>query len=564
MPPFPFCALLAAAAAATVATTCHAQRKWQLPEGGAALYQRENATRVEPIDPVNAGITFHDGCPPLLLESDLDESHRRPTKGVHFFFELAAAIAFDLSLSADKTSERRFPSISKVGDVTAQVIALPITPVTGQPQEGTKLVRESFQVALKDAPEHGTDKDLTELLKFYHAGTVDGTIRIERCFDPARGLVTSFAATYNVEFTQNMTTGTHRSRLVDTERWTLAEVATGPGRRHDLRVADAARRATKELENRLQSDNGAWLAPETPGPAQGPALHAYYLRALAHVGSDPKILQESLEALLKRRFRHTRALTESLLAVCAVHAHAVSKRRLPRDLRNHATRLVTALSRARDPRPKTGHLAYSHIAGRGDGPEWIARAVEAMLAARAMGLRIPRNFWREAARSLIASQSQPNADRTKWLANGAVTYSHEIAGWQTGKYAGARPHGFPTAAAVAALSGLRAHLPVRDKKLHASVDAAIHRGLGWLAVHFTPRTNPSLVSNDRQMQADWTEWLPIAMQREGVKRLAGRDWQFELALCLTWRGKELTLPYRRCIGGLPGALVGALDDSEGR
>jgi len=515
------------AALAIVAASATAQQ-WQLPDGGVAIYEKLDTFEATPLDGqkfVSAG-GHAARVVPVLFESELTEDHRRPQRTPLDLHGVGARLAFDLTTLRGGTIRERFPAVPPYGDLILEGRAEPI--------DGQGLQR--FELVIRRAPVADGDAAFKDSMDHYQGESIEGTIGLLREWDAQRGVVPRFTVTMDVRYTAKAGTERYRYGLEGSETWTLVGVREPRDATFAGEVNAATDRAVEHMLGWLgELPEGTLAGDENPGPLTGPALLARTLRALADagVGVDEPLVAAGLERLGSLDFEHTRALAEAILAVSALRGHPVAerdarlaggglqwpKRRLPATEQRWVQRWTDALlggyDQARDP---SKELTWGFRSGASDHTylEHTALAADALLAAQACGVRIPRGTWPALVRGLLRQEHRSD--------DGGWSYRDAERNW---------PQGPTTAAVVQALLGLREELgSSRDRGLRRELDEAVRRGHQWLAQHFEPRIAPSPHSVFWQHHSEWTEFLPGALERGGVEELGGRDWYFEFATVL--------------------------------
>ena len=513
-------------AAASLPAALATGQAWQIPERGAARYERQTDWTVEPLDgqDFTSSGGHADRVPPLLFGPELSRDGRSL---LHRPFDLHAIgpfLAFDRPERHRGRVTEQLPMVYDFGDVTLRGTVEPLEPGV-----------DRITVEVSRRPARPADAALARSMEHYMSDTVEGEITVDRTWDEQRGAVGEFVVRADLRYTSVSGSDPYRYRRTGSERWVLQGFRTGDDAGFREEVNDAIDAARDYLLEQIEDpQKGAVANDEVPGPVHGPALLARMLRALAEVGvpREDSVVARALDDLAGREMRHPRALSEAILALAAFAGNAVAEREQTRargEYPSERRRLATAdrrqlevwtqaLLEARDRafEPPEILLWGFHSDHRDHAHLWqTTRAVEALLVADRCGVRIPRETWDAAANGVLADQFR--LDDGGWCDRGFEAPNVE---WS---------QGHTTAAAVAALRGLRARV---SRRMRGRVDAAVDAGIRWLGANFEARFNPSAHPVFWQHAPEWCEALPAALERCGIEELNDRDWYYEMAEAL--------------------------------
>lgn len=543
-----------------------AQDAWKLPPRGAALYERtqrlasdtaasaEEAKRLEPEKEPPDGLLQHLPPSPWLCQGELTADQRAVGDEPRDLRDVIRAVAFDLRLGgAVKLRFRRLPPF---GDLV----------LTGKVEPRDPAGSQSFTLAVATAePEVRPGEAKAQLAKFVrplckHDAT--GTLRMQRTFDVARGVVTKFDGELALVYEEARAKW---RKLVVADRHDFVSVHDNQDADFRVAVGQAIQRGRKWLERELAELDRRHLQDPADGErTYGSGRIALALLTLLHceVPPDDPVIVKGFDELRRRELVDTYSLGVALMALAERYAdpHEADLLRSgrltapkPRVLNEADQALandwLARLVKNVDTRLKPGYrMAFNYVAGPRFDNSVHQYGLLGLYAASLCQLEISPTVWRAAAAHQLDVQCNDNGRRAR--AN-LTTFAELANADAAGRTKAAAPevpvrgfayhvperppYGSMTAAGVGSLVISRFGL-LRAGQAKADVmpkmDAGMASGFAWLAAEFHVRSNPGFIDRADDSWYYWLYGLERTCVLAGVALVGGRDWYFEGALQL--------------------------------
>ncbi len=504
-------------AAALLAMPIAGQRpEWRLPERSAAVYgvrAVESGTRRQTM-------AIGDWAP-MLLEGELapERDHLAALPGS--VLELVPYLAFDLRGQRGGRLEFDLPADGR---------------------DGAQHVHAEYSRA-REATTQTIRAELTSAERGMSA--VQATIRIDRTFDPAQGIVDHFRARIEL------------GGWTRTEEWAFDRIERDDTPRFRIDVGQAIEDGADHLVAMLGRGRGKLAGQFDPGRL---ALMLYTLFKAGRGLGDPRIAN-AWDDLKKREIVHTYDLACAILAMDALHTPQGERDAIlrgdidgpqPRALAPDELEVLQGWTdRLLENGDHTVDVAYLRRwrYGRNDGYDNsnTQYALLGLYAALLCGAKVSRTVWFAAIehelddlqdadgrprRLDVMTHRELELDRRN--PHRTVTASRAVEPGAWGYVGQASPTGSMTSAGVAALAVCEAalrHDHGLPAELSQKVRLARSRGLLWLSDHLTVRFNPGDASWRSRLYY-WLYSLERACEFLQIAWLDGRDWYFEGAMQL--------------------------------
>lgn len=544
---------------------------WRLPPLGAVEYRREWSGKAS--EPVRSAALakaaplagrppdryLHRLAPaPWVCQGELRDDQKALTGPVRDLRDVLRTIACDL---ASRSSVRvRFPRLLPYGDV---VVSGSWSPPTA---DGTQTLRGTFTAGPVVA-QPGEGREVAELLKPFCLADAGGTVTMQRCVDATRGVVSSFAGSFDLVADEG-----DRSfrRLVVSDQQTLVAVRENQDFDFRKRVAAAIRDGTAWVKGAIDEQKSFLVEKGGDERNYGSGRLALGLLTLlhGHVPAEDPVVVKGFAELRKRRLEDSYSLAAALMAIAALHTPAGEAARLrdgalaslpPRQLpeRDHkvAAKWLKQLLENIDPRGAAADvLRFNYTAGPRYDTSLQQYGLLGLWSAQTCGLDVPPGAFAAAGRQLLDVQGRSTGPLTVRLTSYAQL--REAAGSEAPPRASEQraqvrgyayqeasepPFGSMTSAGTSGLLLARAGMAARgetDKALLGRFDDAIRDGYAWLADEFSVRVNPGFAERADHHWYYWLYCLERSCELAGIARLQGRDWYYEGGLQLLSQQQE--------------------------
>lgn len=541
---------------------------WRIPPAGAVTYKRtlqsgsavtpdrRGAESIEPKDRVPDAYLPILWPPPMVCEGELAPDRTSLAVRPADLRDVLRAIACDLG--ARKAYKARFARILPFGD-------LHVTGTVGAP-DAAGTVAFALKVASRD-PEAlpGEDKaSLTKHVRPLMERTCEGTIVLQRTFDPARGMVSAWNATLDLVATEGPKAF---RRIRVTESWQFEAIRENQDATFRTDVARAIRDGADWIRKdvtKFDRPNMQDAREDGQERSYGSGRIALGLLTLLKAevpASDPAVVAGFAE-LSRRKLVDTYSLGVALMAMEARYAPpnerdmllsgqlaAPQPRKLPDADRALAQEWLTTLMGNLDTRVDAGYrVRFNYTAGPRFDISVNQYGLLGLWSAHLCGLEVPAGWWRAAAEALLEQQERADgrtvqlvlADH-KEVAPGAQPARTTSSPWKAAPrgWAYREPteptYGSMTAAGIGGLALCRAGLLATNQAradVLPEIDAGMRDGFAWLATEFSVRCAPGFVGRNHRNFYYYLYGLERACELAGVARLQGRDWYYEGAMAL--------------------------------
>lgn len=545
-------------AAVWLAGTLAAQAPgWQLPLGGAATFLVDETLTPEP---PNGRLP---GCPlphaPVLLHSELAAG------GTHVAIEpqdwrwIAPHLAFDLRLRPGKVA-CRLARVPGLGDLDLKGTA-------GAPDADGRQQLDLQWKVMPPALRPGEKALVAPGGRPHFGGSGSGTLRLERTVDGARGVVSAFRSTLQLDVVFGPFSGGGKLAGTFEQDWQLRSVVGHRAPDFERRVGDAIRSGCEPILHALRPERPEFAT--RPASTDHPcgegrlALAIQTLLAAGHSPSDAPIAA-ALTELARREIRETYSLAVAILAIEQLYAPAGERdsllsgaleRPVPRQLGERDQALVAEWrQRLLDNRDRSVDVAYRsrfwYLGGSGFDNSNSQYALLGLWSAQLCQQPSDRGMWLAAAEHWLAVQHPPEGrPRAVHLVDLQQLRSKDLAALQpTGSAPTAAPRGFcytlpgsepaygsMTCAGVAGLALCAGALDDgkgRSSPLDGKLDSALRAGFAWLSANRSVRWNPGPAPHRSEWYYYWLYSLERACELARVGLLDGWDWYHDGAQVL--------------------------------
>jgi hypothetical protein len=537
---------LAIAAGLLLATATAQEVRWNLPERGAARYQRD--LRIETsVEPSSAPATTPwsaDAPAAVVLDGELDDKKKRSDEPLFDLRDVLPRLCLDLSQTKQGKQSLQLRSADIGVDIDAMYGAL-------QP-DGSQAVEATFV--------DWNQKDVGKARN--HFPLVKGSLRGLRKVDRENGRVQSFDGTLEVEAKWFDTPRTVRATVRDA--WTFVEVLTPQDAKVRTMVAESIRKATESLQKNLQR------LCDQKAPSDGDPYHDHHpgelalaLLAIVKGGGDPKsdAVKSAYDNLRRRNIEGTYSLGAAILAIEALYTPAgewqamregTIEAPMARTLSAEDFAIVSEWTkRLLDNLDTTTDPAYVRRYHYGPSKIWdnstTQYALLGLYGAQLCGVEISPQAWTASAAHLLACDRPVGKEAPLLLTSHAD--KDRIEQGKKATRAGQKkvqPAGFSyqdghdltgsmTTAGVTGLSLCAAALRAQKKgspKLLNDLDAGVRSGFAWLEQNLSVRRNPGPTHVWGSWNLYYLYGLERACELNQVSWLGGRDWYFEGAMQL--------------------------------
>lgn len=532
------------------------QPKWNLPPGGLAVYDAEEAFEPEP----HGGIL--PGCPlphaTILLQSELAAAGTHVDGEAQDWRWIAPHLAFDLRLPTAGRVTTRLQRVGGLGDVECSG--------TAATKDGTT----TYDLTLKIATPVLTS-DEKRLLgndkKAWYGGEGGGALKLERTVDPAAGVVQTFHATTTLAVTCGPYHDSAAVRGTFTQHWELDEVLGNRTPGFQARVAQAILDGADVVEHALRLDHPAFATIDHPDDHPcGEGKIALAIQTLLAAGrpADAPVIREAFAELHKRDIKETYSLSVALLATELAHAPPLERDNLlrsvittptPRQLAPAETAKVAEWTqRLLQNRDQSVDAAYRsrwwYLRGSGFDNSNTQYALLGLYSALLCQQPISRGVWLASGEHLLQAQHPASGkSRPLRLVPLASMQDKDLASLlRSGSQRTVAPRGFSyrlpgegpaygsmTCAGIAGLSLCRGALETekeRDKSLDGKLDEGIRQGFAWLSANRTVRWNAGAPPNRNTWFFYWLYSLERACELSRVGLIDDWDWYHDGAQVL--------------------------------
>ena len=480
--------------------------------------------------------------------------------------DLPAFLAFDLQrteLSGPMNGAA--PRMFRFGDVTWRGRA--------ESPDATGLQRLHFDLRSEPARVQGDDKRFVEqFVRGPHGFTHDmeGTLDIERRFDPDKGAVTWFRSRLSARIAAR--SGGDAGvpfELTHDEEWTLKRLRDNRDVDFEEAVRDAIARGTQKLKTELSNLGKPVLRNEPSGNrTYNTGRLALALLALLHaeVPREDPVVAKAVAELRKRRLVDTYSTAHAIMAMERYYAPKGEaeelragtldrpRKRQPSEAdRALLQRWANILLNNIDTRVDRSYLLRFNYTRGGRYDNSVNQyGLLGLYAAHLCGIDIPVTVWEAAANHLIEDQDRPGSkvdlelksyvqlqSERRGNTTSAGSRGVPAAGWS---YHATKHNGVPQpvygAMTCAGIAGLTICLAgIRDADVTRSALAArgertIAQGFAWLAENFSLHSNASRVHQPYYWVYYYLYGLERACELSGVAVINDRDWYYEGALTL--------------------------------
>lgn len=540
---------------------------WQLPDRGAAEYQRTTSAKTvtAPTRPAatvaeakaDVPVTFLPRLlpAPWLCQGELAADQRAVGDEPRDLRDVLRAVGFDLRLKG--TTKLRYARIVPFGDLLLQGKVDPAA------ADGT----QTFELEVTSAdPELRPGESKAMLQRFVrplcvHAAT--GTLRCQRHFDAVAGVVRSYDAELVLVFADGKNTF---RKLVVRDEWKLTKVHDNQDAEFRAAVAKAIREGARWIQGQLQNRDRPYLKDQPNGErTYGSGRLALALLTLLHaeVPPDDPVIVGGFEELGKRELVDTYSLGVALMAMAARYAPpgevellrsgvlaAPKPRVLPAADRALATRWLATLLTNVDTRADAGYrLRFNYVPGPRFDNSVNQYGLLGLYSAQLCQLEVPASVWRAAAVHCLEVQCDDFHRELRLQIASYRDLASSAAGGKTTRAGGKlvptrgfayitpdRPaYGSMTTAGITGLVLARAGMVgagLGKADVMPKVDAAIQAGFAWLAAEFHVRSNPGYIDRADDNWYYYLYGLERTCELAGIAQVQGRDWYYEGALQL--------------------------------
>lgn len=526
--------------------------QWQLPERGAAVYQRQLAveTANEPKDAWVPEPWAGRPAEAVLLHGELDAKRLRHDVVVAEPRQFLAAVALDLSRTKAGRSELVVEGWDRFRPVRVEVTWAALA------EDGT----QSFEATVSVDPKVSRDGYVPPP----HAPRMTGTFRGTRSVDRARGLVTSFegSAALLLEHPKHKDWDREhperRQQLKLRDAWRLDRLLAPEDPEFRTRVADGIRKSVEALRRQLDQRMNIQPGGDPFHDAQ-PGELALILLALMRGGEDPRSehMQKGYGQLRKLVIQGTYSLAVAILAVEALYTPPGEwadlrsgriKTPLPRVLSAEDATLVAEWTKELlDNIDTTVDQAYLRRWHYGPSQSWdnsnTQYALLGLYGALLCGIEVPAQVWPAAANHWLQVKAvdgpsgaldlvlQSDLGKSRTRAGGSAKL--QPVGWSYQQ--GGPPTGSMTTAGISGLTVCASAMRMQKRgnpKLLKEIDTALRGSFLWFERNLTVRHNPG----PRHAWGGWFHYYLYGLERacelNQVALLGGRDWYFEGAMQL--------------------------------
>jgi hypothetical protein len=521
------------------------QVKWQLPPGGVAVYDADEA--LEPDPP--GGIL--PGCPlphaTILLQSELAAGGTYVAAEPADWRWIAPHLAFDLRLPGNGKVATKLARVGGLGDLDLQGTA------RTDPDSGVQTFELRFTVR-----EPSLDSDEKKLrgrdTRPWYGGDGGGNLKLERTVDAEAGVVKAFAAVLQLNATTGPYHGNGPLQGTFTQSWELDVVHERRARDFQARIDEAIVLGAAVIEHELQPDRPEFATRHSETEhtcGEGVLALAIQTLLAAERPRDAPAIQRAFAELHRREIRETYSLAVALLATDQAFAPPLERDNLlrglieaptPRDLpAEHAAKVAEWSERLLQNRDRSVDHAYRsrwwYVGGEGFDNSNTQYAQFGLFAATLCRQEIGRGVWSAAAEHWLAVQHGPaGSPRTLRLVSLAEM---DGAAARTGGGRSVRPRGFGytlpgdgpaygsmTCAGIAGMSLCRGALEAGGKRspLDAKLDEAIRQAFAWLDANRSVRWNPGPPPLRNTYYFYWLYSLERACELSRTGRIDDWDW----------------------------------------
>jgi hypothetical protein len=391
-----------------------------------------------------------------------------------------------------------------------------------------------------------------------------GSLVVERTYDAAAGVVSSFAAELTLVF--EVDKGKYR-KLVLRDAWQLVAVHDNQDASFRAAVADTIVAGAKWVRGELQDLGRPYMKDnEERERSYGSGRIALGLLTLLHadVPADDPVVVAAFDELRRRELVDTYSLGVALMALAARHAPPGEIEQLrsgvlaapkPRELsaadRELGARWLAQLLQNVDTRVDPGYrLRFNYVAAPRFDNSVNQYGLLGLFSAQLCQLEVPVGLWRAAASHLLDVQGDDNGRkvRLELTTHRELMRGDDSDGSRTRGSSGLVPargfayqapdrpeYGSMTMAGITGLVIARAGMAnggLGKADVMPKVDAAIQSGFAWLAAEFHVRSNPGFID---KADVNWFYYLygvERACELAGVALVQDRDWYYEGALQL--------------------------------
>ena len=537
--------LAIAASLLFLATATAQELRWNLPERGAARYQRD--LRIESsVEPSSAHASTPwsmDAQAAVVLDGELDEKKKRIVEPLFDLRDVLPRLCLDLSQTKQGKQSLQLRSVEVGVDIDATYGALQ--------SDGSQSVEATFV--------DWNQKDLGKDRK--HFPLVKGSLRGARKVDRENGRVQSFDGVIEIEAQWFDKPRTVRTTMRDA--WTFLEVLEPKDAKVRTMVAEAIRKATESLQKNLQRLCDPREPNEDPYHDHHPGELALALLAIVKGGGDTKsdAVRSAYDNLRRRNIEGTYSLGAAILALEALYTpagewqamrdgtiDAPMARKLSAEdfalVSEWTKRLLGNLDTTTDP-------AYVRRYHYGPSKLWdnstTQYALLGLYGAQLCGVEISPQVWSASAAHLLACDravgkeapllitSHADRDRIEQGKKATRTGGKKVQPSGFGYQDGNDLTGSMTTAGVSGLSLCAAALRAQKKgspKLLNDLDAGVRSGFAWLEQNLSVRRNPGPIHAWGSWNHYYLYGLERACELNHVAWLGGRDWYFEGAMQL--------------------------------
>lgn len=526
--------------------------QWQLPERGAALYQRKLAVENthEPKDAWVPDPWWGRAAEAIVLHGELDEKRQRPGLVVQDPREFVSAVALDLARTKAGKVELAVEGWDRFQPVRVEVTWTAIAEDGSQSFEGT--------VGPDPKANRGGYTPPPQ------APRMTGTFRGKRTVDRAKGLVTALEGSCSLVLEHpkhkdwDREHPARRQQLTVRDAWQFERVLAPEDPEFRTRVADGIRKSVEALRRQLDQRMNIRPGGDPFHDAQ-PGELALILLALMRGGEDPRSehMQKGYGELRKLVIQGTYSLAVAILAIEALYTPPGEwadlrsgriKAPLPRTLTPADSALVAEWTKELlDNVDTTVDQAYLRRWHYGPSQSWdnsnTQYALLGLYGAVLCGIEVPAQVWPAAANHWLqvkatdgapgtvdlVSQAELGKSRTRAGGNAKL----QPVGWSYQQ--GGPPTGSMTTAGITGLTVCASAMRMQKRgnpKLMKDIDAAVRGSFLWFERNLTVRHNPG-------PRGSWGSWyhyylygLERACELNQVALLGGRDWYFEGAMQL--------------------------------
>lgn len=537
---------------------------WRLPERGAVEYRRSwravagpaaktlgAAKATEPSGKVPERYLPRLAPAPFLCQGELRADQKAIGDPVRDLRDVLRSVAFDLD---GRNARGKFPRVLPFGDLA--VAGSWSTPAA----DGTQVLKATVDGKVPTTVPGEPSAIAGQLRPFCGRG-VDGTLVVQRRFDPVAGIVSSFSARLDLVVEEEER---QFRRFVLEDDWQLVAVRDNQDADFRKRVAQAIQLGVGFVREALDERKSFLVDNGKENRSYGSGRLALGLLTLlhGHVPKEDPLVGRGFDELRRRAFVDTYSLTAGLMAMAARYAPSGEAERIrngelaniaPRTIEDRDRKLVQKwvdqLLKNIDPRTDPSKvLRFNYTAGPRYDTSLQQYGLLGMWSAHTCGADVPAASFAAAARQLLAVQGEAVGKVSLQLASYAQLRA--VAGTSDAPkvperravargFAYEEPiepaFGSMTSAGISGLLLARAGMQARghrDPALEGQIDEAVRDAFGWLAKEFSVRANPGFAERADHHWYYWLYGLERSCELHGTAWLQGRDWYYEGALQL--------------------------------